>query len=95
MTAKAIVHVTEVVTVMVEMRAPKTGELGWSVPKEATPEEALDHVLVGRDEVNCGEYGYGWYATSDHNEFDPDYDLRDIVVHVRRVSEIRSAIRNL
>lgn len=101
MTAKAIVHVTEVITVMVEFRAPKPGDLMWCVPHDATPEEALDHVLSGRDTWDSGECGYGYYTKGHHDEFqqfddsDPMSRSRNIVVHVKHVTTIPSPYRLL
>lgn len=101
MTAKAIVHVTEVITVAVEFRAPKKGDLMWCVSHDCTIEDALDSVLRGREDLDSGTYGYAYPAHCDHPEFeqldktDPLSRSRNIVVHVRLVSESLSPIRLL
>jgi hypothetical protein len=84
--AKALVELRDVIRVWIEMRAPKKGELTWAVPVEATPEEALDHVIAGRDDWSAGEAGFGYRAfrdvTPEFEEEDKDLHLRNIVVHV-------------
>ena len=89
MSAKALVEIRDVIRVWIEFRAPRKGELMWSVPDCATPEEALEHVLVGRDEWSSGEAGFGYRAFRDVTpEFevesadDEDLRVRNIVVHV-------------
>jgi hypothetical protein len=91
---KAAIEIRDVIRVWIEFRAPKKGELTWAVPADATPEEALEHVLVGRDVWSTGEAGFGYHATysntpefEDENE-DAGYDslrTRNIVVHVEHV----------
>lgn len=93
MSAKAAIEIRDVIRVWIEFRAPKKGELAWAVPAEATPEEALEHMLVGRDDWTGGEAGFGYRARRDMPEFetiDQDDDLGDlptrhIVVHVEHV----------
>lgn len=90
MSAKALIEFRDVIRVWIEFRAPKKGELTWSVPADATPAEALDHVVCGRDDWASGEAGFGYRATRDQPEFelfDEDEDLqsRNIVVHVDHV----------
>jgi len=86
--AKAAIEIRDVIQVWIEFRAPKKGELTWSVPADASPAEALEHVLVGRDVWTAGEAGFGYRAFRDNTpEFeieDADEDLRsrNIVVHV-------------
>ena len=91
MSAKAIVEIRDVIHVLVEFRAPKKGELMWAVPANATPEEALEQVLVGRDVWSSGEAGFGYRAYRDEPEFemldadDEDLPTRNIIVHVKYV----------
>ena len=93
MNAKALIEFRDVIQVWIEFRAPKKGELTWSVPADATPEEALKHVVVGRDDWTSGECGFGYRARQDMPEFerlhtdDEDEDLptRNIVVRVEWV----------
>lgn len=97
MSGKALVEIRDVIRVWIEFRAPKNGELTWSVPADATPEEALEHVLVGRDTWPSGEAGFGYWAFRDVTpEFeiqdghelwmeDTGQRVRNIVVHVEHV----------
>lgn len=98
MTAKATVEIRDVIHVWIEFRAPRKGELAWAVPASAGPEEALEHVIAGRDDLTRlpgGESGFGYHAPCDLPEFDlsggliqdepgtvPDEPSRNIVVHV-------------
>ena len=88
MSAKAAIEIRDVINVWIEFRAPKKGELTWSVPADASPEEALEHVLVGRDDWEAGEAGFGYRVCQDMPEFelldadDEDLPTRNIVVHV-------------
>ena len=87
MSGNALIEIRDVIRVWIEFRAPKKGELTWAVPDCLTPEEALEHVLVGRDVWSSGEAGFGWRTRRDLPEFeiaDEDEDLRfrHIVVHV-------------
>jgi hypothetical protein len=92
--AKALVEFRDVVRVWIEFRAPKKGELMWTVPDCSTPAEALEHVVVGRDDWKSGEAGFGYRARGDQPEFElvdegdgPDNLLRyrNVVVHVEHV----------
>ena len=87
MSTKALVELRDVIHVWIELRAPKKGELMWSVPADATLEEALDHVVCGRDVWSTGEAGYGYRAYNDQPDFEAydDERLRNIVVHVDHV----------
>ena len=91
MSAKAIVEIRDVIHVLVEFRAPKKGELMWSVPAGASPAEALDHVVCGRDDWSSGEAGFGYRTHQDMPEFemldadDEDLPTRNIIVHVKYV----------
>lgn len=85
MSAKAAIEIRDVISVWIEFRAPKKGELTWSVPADATPEEALEQVLAGRDIWSAGETGFGYRAFVDMSEFDRLYASRNIVVHVEYV----------
>ena len=87
MSAQALVELRDVIHVRVELRAPKKGELMWSVPADSTIEEALDHVVCGRDVWSAGEAGYGYRARADQPEFEKfdEECLRNIVVHVDHV----------
>ena len=93
MSAKAAIKFHDVIRVWIEFRAPKKGELMWSVPENLTPAEALEHVVVGRDEWSSGEGGFAYRAGRDMPEFetvDEDKDFgplrfRHIVVHVAHV----------
>lgn len=91
MSAKALFEFRDVIRVWIEFRAPKKGELMWSVPDCATPEEALEHVLVGRDVWSSGEAGFGYVAKRavtpefEIEDADEDLRLRNIVVHVEWV----------
>jgi hypothetical protein len=91
MSVKAAIEIRDVIHVWIEFRAPKKGELMWSVPDSSTPEEALDHVLTGRDVWSSGEAGFGYRAFRDVTpEFEiedeeEDLRLRNIVVHVEHV----------
>jgi hypothetical protein len=84
----ALIEIRDVIHVWIEFRAPKKGELMWSVPDCLTPAEALEHVLVGRDVWSTGEAGFGYRAHHDMPEFeverasDEDLHNRNIVVHV-------------
>jgi hypothetical protein len=87
--AKALIEIRDVIRVWIEFRAPKKGELMWSVPDCLTPEEALEHVVVGRDYWTCGEAGFGYRARADKPEFeqvDEGADgllrYRNLVIHV-------------
>jgi hypothetical protein len=91
---KASIEIRDVIHVWIEFRAPKKGELAWTVPADASPEMALEHVLVGRDVWSAGEAGFGFHASrSNTPEFededeDEGYDslrTRNIVVHVEHV----------
>jgi hypothetical protein len=90
---KALFEFHDVIRVWIEFRAPRKGELMWSVPDCLTPEEALEHVVVGRDVWTSGEAGFGYRARADQPEFDmldgdaDDDDLRtrNVVVHVEWV----------
>lgn len=89
MSQKALVEIRDVIHVWIEFRAPKKGELTWSVPDCLSPEEALEHVLVGRDVWSSGEAGFGYHAFRDVTpEFEVEGDdvedlrVRNIVVHV-------------
>lgn len=94
MSVKAAIEIRDVIRVWIEFRAPKKGELTWAVPADASPEMALEHVLVGRDTWAAGEAGFA-YRTSrgDTPEFEDEdehegYDsmrTRNIVVHVEHV----------
>ena len=87
MSAQALVELRDVIHVRVELRAPRKGELMWSVPADSTIEQALDHVICGRDVWSSGEAGFGCYTRTDRPEFETDGDerLRNIVVHVDHV----------
>ncbi len=88
MSGNALIEIRDVIHVWIEFRAPKKGELMWSVPDCLTPAEALEHVLVGRDVWSAGEAGFGCRAHHDMPEFevehasDEDLHLRNLVVHV-------------
>jgi hypothetical protein len=89
MSAKATIEIRDVIQIWIEFRAPKKGDLAWSVPEGATPEEALEHVVCGRDDwppsgelrfghPPTGEAGFGYRAHRDLPEFetvDEDDDL--------------------
>lgn len=101
MTAKALIEIRDVIHVWIEFRAPKKGELTWCVPADATLEEALDHVLVGRDSVNTGKAGFGIFTNRAYTpEFellddrDPTSNARNIVVHAEYVS-IEPSMNNI
>jgi hypothetical protein len=92
--AKALFEFRDVIRVWIEFRAPKKGELMWTVPENHTPAEALEHVICGRDDWASGEGGFGYHASRDMPEFEPadedDNDrfflqYRNIVVHVEHV----------
>ena len=92
MSAKATIEIRDVIQVWIEFRAPKKGELTWSVPDCITPAEALEHVLVGRDVLSAGEAGFGYRAPRDNtpefedeDEGDDNLRTRNIVVHVEYV----------
>ena len=105
MTAKALVEVHDVVHVWIEFRAPKMLELAWTVPADATPAEALEHLLVGRDALTEGKLGYGFIALDDLPEFSAiEYrdeegthsePTRNIVVHVKRLRTLEHPIKLL
>lgn len=88
MSAKALVEIRDVLHVWIEFRAPRKGEITWCVPADATPAEALDHVICGRDVITAGEHGFGWRAHLDMPEFEActingeTEHSRNIVVHV-------------
>lgn len=89
MSAKAAIEIRDVISVWVEFRAPKKGELCWAVPDCCSPAEALEHVLVGRDVWSAGEAGFGYRAPrNDTPEFEFEHAddvmlrTRNIVVHV-------------
>jgi hypothetical protein len=87
--AKAVFEFHDVIRVWIEFRAPQKGELMWTVPADASIEEALEHVVVGRDLMTENEAGFGCRAYGDQPEFeyDEEDDLhqRNIVVHVEIV----------
>lgn len=97
MNVKALIEIRDVIHIWIEFRAPKKGELMWSVPDCLTPEEALEHVVVGRDVWTSarasGEAGFGYRACTDQPAFemldvdadDADLRTRNIVVHVELV----------
>ena len=93
MSGSALVEIRDVIHVWIEFRAPRKGDLMWSVPDCATPAEALEHVVVGRDAVDAGEFGFGYRTNRDMPEFalvDEGDNLgelryRNIVVHVDHV----------
>ena len=66
--ARAQVLRTERLIVSIEMRPPKAGELGWTVPMDADVKEALLHVLDGRGAWDEGECGYGMHVETDWPE---------------------------
>ena len=87
-------EVHDVFHVWIELRPPKKGELAWSVPADASPEEALAQVLVERDDDwAAGEAGFGCRTLRDGTpEFEEAEEgegaqlrVRNIVVHVKRV----------
>ena len=91
MSGKALIEIRDVIQVWIELRAPKKGELTWTVPADATAEEALEHVVVGRDVWSSGEAGFGYHAFRDVTpefeieEIDEEFGpmrTRNIVVHV-------------
>jgi hypothetical protein len=86
MTKKPLIEIRDVINVWIELRAPKKGELMWSVPDCLTPAEALEHVLVGRNVWATGEVGFGYRANRDQPEVEyaraEDLRIRNIVVHV-------------
>lgn len=88
MSVKAAIEIRDVINVWIEFRAPKKGELTWAVPDCCSPEEALEHVLVGRDVWSSGEAGFGYRAFRDVtpefevDDADDDLRVRNIVVHV-------------
>lgn len=71
MTAKALVEVSDVLTVRVEFRPPKKDEIGWLVTRDTDPKRAVLEVLDGRDCIDAGAFGFGWVADQDYPEFDP------------------------
>jgi hypothetical protein len=89
--ARASIEIRDVIRVWIEFRAPKKSELTWAVPVDAAPEEALEHVLVGRGTWPDGEGGFGYPAPFDLLEFDlfdaadPLSRSRNIVVHVEHL----------
>lgn len=70
--ARAQVTRTERLIVSIEMRPPKKGELGWTVPMDADAKEALLHVIDGRGAWDEGEYGYGVHVETDWPEIERD-----------------------
>jgi hypothetical protein len=85
--AKAVIELRDVIRVWIEFRAPRKGELTWPVPERCSPEEALEHVLVGRGAWSAGEAGFGYRAFRDMPEFEIEDEVeglrvRNIVVHV-------------
>ena len=88
MSAKALVEIRDVIRVWIDLRAPKKGELTWAVPASASPEEALEQVLAGRDVWSSGECGFGYRAWRDHtpefedDDIDGEVPTRNIVIHV-------------
>lgn len=90
MSAKALVEFRDVVRVWIEFRAPKKGELTWSVPVDASPEEALAQVVGERDDLASGEAGFGCRTFRDDTpefevEDEENLSVRNIVVHVEHV----------
>lgn len=86
----AISEVHDVLRVSVELRAPKKGELTWSVPALASADEALKIVISERDEWSAGEAGFGCRAARAQTPaFEQSCDdgtlLRNIVVRVERL----------
>jgi hypothetical protein len=70
--ARAQVMRTERMTISVEMRPPKKGELGWTVPLDADVKEALLQVIDGRGEWDEGQCGYGVHVERDWPEVERD-----------------------
>lgn len=70
--ARAQVTRAERMLVSVEMRPPKKGELGWTVPLDADVKEALLHVIDGRGAWDEGECGYGVHVEVDWPEIECD-----------------------
>lgn len=105
MTAKAFVEVHDVVHVWIEFRAPRFLDLAWTVPADATPEEALEHVLTGRDALTEGKLGYGFIACDDLPEFGQTefrdesgarhMPTRNIIVHVKYIRAVEHPIKLL
>ena len=87
MTAKAAIEIRDTIRVWIEMRAPTKGELTWAVPIESTPEQALDHVMIGRDVWSAGEAGFGYHLrdAADLDFINEELGMRHIVVHVEHV----------
>lgn len=89
MSAKALVEVHDVIRVWIEMRAPRKGELTWSVPADASPGKALEHVLMERDIWASGEAGFGCRAfrevMPEFEDTDEGLRIRNIVVHVEHL----------
>jgi hypothetical protein len=104
-TAKALVEVRDVLHVWIEFRAPKFMDMAWTVPADATLEEALDHLLAGRDDLTEGKLGFGFLALDDMPEFaEVEYrdsngthiePTRNIVVHVKHVRTLEHPIKLL
>ena len=84
MSAKALIEIRDTFKVWIEMREPKRGELAWTVPVEASPEMALDHVICGRDVWSAGEAGFGFRMNFSEADlaFMTEVGMRNIVVHV-------------
>jgi len=70
--ARAQVMRTERITISIEMRPPKKGELGWTVSMGADAKEALLQVIDGRGTWDEGECGYGTRAVVDWPEVERD-----------------------
>lgn len=91
MSVKALIELRDTIRVWIEFRAPKKGELTWAVPDCCSPEEALEHVVCGRDDWAGGEAGFGYRARRDVTpefEFDDTEEslrMRNLVVHVEHV----------
>lgn len=79
-----MIEIQDTLKVWIEMRAPKRGELAWTVPVEASPEMALDHVICGRDVWSAGEAGFGFRMDFSESDlaFMTEIGMRHIVVHV-------------
>lgn len=91
MSGKALIELRDTIHVWIEFRAPQKGELTWAVPDRCSPEEALEHVVCGRDNWTSGEAGFGYRARRDvtpefeTDDAEEDLRVRNIVVHVEHV----------
>lgn len=75
----------EGLTIVVELRGPRAGEVGYWVGEDDDADAALAVVLGGRVEPSpVSPHGFGWRATHDHSDDADDDGTRAVTVTVTK-----------